>query len=94
MPDKLKYITNDDRQNYPSGRLHLVVEMFVNSTCTPTNQNAIKDPKVFKPTNKKTLWTSVINSPMSPPSYAYLCWHNSNSKKVWLGKLERERRDD
>ena len=33
----------------------------------PTNQYTIKVPKV-KPTNKKTLKTSVINSPISPPS--------------------------
>ena len=38
----------------------------------PINQNLIKLPKVVGPTNKKrcykTLGTSVINSPMSPPS--------------------------
>ena len=37
-----------------------------------TNQNSLKSPKIVKPTNKKryyeTLWTSVINSPLSPPS--------------------------
>ena len=35
MADKLKYIPNDDRQNYPFGRLQSVVEMFGNTTCTP-----------------------------------------------------------
>ena len=38
----------------------------------PTNQNSIKVSKGFNPTNKeasyKTMGTSVINSPMSPPS--------------------------
>ena len=33
----------------------------------PTNKNLIKVLKVVKPTNKKTLETSVINSIMSPP---------------------------
>ena len=37
----------------------------------PTNQNSIKVPNVVKPKNKKryykTLGTSVINSPLSPP---------------------------
>ena len=37
-----------------------------------TNQNSRKVPKVIKLTNKnmllKSLWTSVINSPMSPLS--------------------------
>ena len=36
------------------------------------NQNSLKVPKVFKPTNRliwfKTLGTIVIYSPMSPPS--------------------------
>ena len=38
----------------------------------PTNNNLKEVPKAFKPTNKKTYYktfgTSVINSPMSPPS--------------------------
>ena len=33
-----------------------------------TNQNSLLSPKVFKPMNKKTLGTSVLNSPLSPPS--------------------------
>ena len=33
-----------------------------------TYQNSIKVPNVVEPTNKKTLGTSVINSPISPPS--------------------------
>ena len=45
----------------------------------PTNQNSIKVPKVFKPSNKKrlnkTFWTSVINSPLSPPSLDYQGWY-------------------
>ena len=38
----------------------------------PTNQISIKVPKIVKPTTKNTsfltLWTSIINSPMFPPS--------------------------
>ena len=45
--------------------------MFEHST-QGINQNSIKVPKVFKPTNKRmllqTLGTSVLNSPLSSPS--------------------------
>ena len=34
----------------------------------PTYQNSISVPKFVEPSNKKTLETGVINSPMSPPS--------------------------
>ena len=40
MADKLMYILNNDKQNYP--RLKLVVETFEHST---------QDPKVDNPTN-------------------------------------------
>ena len=50
--------------------------------------NQSKSPKVVKPTNKKryykTLWTSVINNPMSPPSlYINSVIHKYSIKKVW-----------
>ena len=45
------YIPNNDTQNSPSGRLQLVVEMF--GPFNVTNQNALKVPKLVKPTNKK-----------------------------------------
>ena len=50
MADKLMYIPNDDKTNYTFCRIKLVVETF-----GPTNQNSTKDPKVVKPTNKKTV---------------------------------------
>ena len=54
MADKLMYISNDDRQNYPFCLLQLVVETFEHNTQLdePTNK---KVPKVVKPTNKKML---------------------------------------
>ena len=52
--------------NYPFFRFKLLVEKF-----EPTNPNSWKVPKIVKPTNKKhvykTLDTSVIYRPMSPP---------------------------
>ena len=48
------YIPNVDTQNYPFGRLQLVVETFGQSNNKQTNYNWIKVPKVGKPTNKKT----------------------------------------
>ena len=38
----------------------------------PTNQNPLKALKVVKPTNEKTLGTSVINSPLSPLSLSLM----------------------
>ena len=54
MDDKLKYLPNHDKQNYP---LKLLVEQFGFQL---NNQNSTK--------GYKTLVTSVIYSPMSPPS--------------------------
>ena len=63
MADKFKYIPNDDTQNSLFCRLKLLVETFGHST----NQKYFKVPKVVKTANKKTLGTSVIKIPMSPP---------------------------
>ena len=49
MDDNLLFIPNDNKQNYPFGRLTLLVGT---SSLEPTNQNAIKVPKVFEPMNK------------------------------------------
>ena len=56
MADKLMHISNDDTQNYPFCRLHLVVESFDTQPNKPTNQHSIKVPKVVEQTNKKTLF--------------------------------------
>ena len=71
MADKLIDIPIDDTQNYPSAQL--VFETLDTQLFKPTNQNSLRVPKVVKPTNKKkhyhkTMRTSVINSPLSPPS--------------------------
>ena len=69
MADKLEYITSDCKQNksfvdHNKWLKRLDTELYV-----PTNQKTTKVPKVFESTNKKTLLgTSVINSPISPPS--------------------------
>ena len=69
MTDKLKYIHNDDTQNYPLCRLNIVVETFEHITWIKQSKFT-KVPKVVKATNKKTyqkiLGTSVINNPLSP----------------------------
>ncbi len=42
----------------------------------PTNQNSIKDWLLSQQIRKhyyKTLWTGVINNPVSPPSLVYTC---------------------
>ena len=63
------YIPNDDTQIYNQWLKRSNSDKQLNG---PTNQNSIKVPKVVKLTYKKrgskTLGTSVINSPMSPPS--------------------------
>ena len=58
MADKFMYIPNDINKITPyNQRLkHLDTQLI-----EPTNQNAAKVPKVVKPTNKKSLGTSVIN---------------------------------
>ena len=48
MYDKLIYITNDEKQNYPICRSRLLVEKFGHSGLEPTNQDSIKVPKVFE----------------------------------------------
>ena len=62
MADKMLYITNDDKQNYPFCRL--VVETF--GPYDPTNWNSIKVPKLLRQRIRKhyyiTLGTIVINS--------------------------------
>ncbi len=71
MADKLLYTFNADTQNYRFLRLKLKrLDTHFNE---PTNQNSLKVPKMVKPTNiiklyYKTLGTSVINNPVSPPS--------------------------
>ena len=65
IADKLMYIPNDDIQNYPFFRILLVAQLNI-----PTNQNS-NSQIVFKQRIKqryyKTLGTSAINSPISPP---------------------------
>ena len=55
MADKLLYIPNDDRQNYPFCRLKLFVETFEHSTWWSNQLYFTEIPKIDKPTNKKSL---------------------------------------
>ena len=68
MADKLIYNPNDDTQNYLFFRF--LVEMFGHAT--KWTKNPQKSPKLLSKRIRKyydkTLGTSVINSPMSPPS--------------------------
>ena len=49
MDDKLIYITNDDKQDYPFCRLRSMVE-----TWGQTNENSVKVPKVSELANRIT----------------------------------------
>ena len=62
MADKLMNIPSDDTQNYPFCRLQLVVETIWHSISWNNQSNAIKVPKVVKPTNKKTLLKTLRTS--------------------------------
>ena len=68
MADKLRYIPNDDTQNYPFYGLNARTLYLIDKLI-----KIQKVPKVLKPTNcnYKTFETSVINNPMSPPSLNY-----------------------
>ena len=68
MVSKFMYIPNDDTKSNPFGRIQLVVKKLDIKINEQINHNLIKVPKVDKPTNHKPLGTSVINSPISPPS--------------------------
>ena len=69
MADKLIYKTSPTKIQIMYFILMKSVDTQLNE---PANQNSIKVPKVVQRTNKKgyykTFRTSVINSPMSPPS--------------------------
>ena len=69
MADKLKDIPNAYTQNYTI--MQLVVETFEQHN-EPTNQDSLKFPRLLSQRIRKryckTLRTSVINSPMIPPS--------------------------
>ncbi len=67
MANELMYIPNDAIQIHHLSRLQKVIKTFEHSTLY-INQSLTKVPDVVKPTNVKTLGTSVINSPMSPHS--------------------------
>ena len=53
--DKVYYISNDEIKHYHFWKLQLVVKIFGNSTKWTHQSKFNKSPKVFKPTNKKTL---------------------------------------
>ena len=70
MDSKLINILKDETKLYYG--FILWAENFGHTSLEPTNQNAIKVPKHFMPSNNNLivkLWrTRVINSPLTPPS--------------------------
>ena len=86
-------IPNDHTQHNSYCRLQLVVETFGNLLNKPTNQNSIKFHKVVKELIRKlyykTLKTSVLNSPMSPPFLSISCVltnRKNKCRKTWFVK--------
>ena len=55
MADKLMYIPNNDKQNYPFWELKLVVEKFGHSTLWTKQSKFNKNSQVVRATNKQTL---------------------------------------
>ena len=55
MPDKLKYIPNNDTQNYHFCTLQLVIVTFEHSTKKNNQSNSINVSKIVKPTDNKKL---------------------------------------
>ncbi len=54
MPDKLKYIPNDDTQNYPFSRLQSVIKTFEQvPKVKTTNKKRYKKPLGINLTNKR-----------------------------------------
>ena len=87
------YIPNDDTQNSPFCRLQLVVKNLDTQIDESTDKNLLKFPKVAEPMKKeirnryyKTLGTSVIKSPLSPPSLKVVV-HGSLQFK-WLTPVQ------
>ena len=66
MADKLMYSPNNATQNYPFCRLFESFENLLKRT--PTNKNSLKTTKLLSQRYYKFLGTSVINSPLPPPS--------------------------
>ena len=84
MADKLMHIPNDNTQNSPFCRLQLAVK-HLNTQLNEINQNVVKSTKLLSQGIRKryykTLGTSVINRPMSPPS---LLIHTFLVANFWL----------
>ena len=55
MANKLMFIPNDDTQNYPFCSKNYWLKRLNSQLNKPTNQKSLKNPKVVKPRNKKTL---------------------------------------
>ena len=69
------FIPNDYTQNYPFCRLQLGVETFEIQLFEPINYNSLKSAKLLSQQIRryyKTLGTSVIKSPICPPSVLML----------------------
>ena len=80
MTDELMSSPNDYTQNYPFCILKLLVETFLHSTNLTDQSKFDNSPQWLRYFYLKTLRTSKINSPMSPPSLEIFIptdWHNN-----------------
>ena len=67
MDDNLMYIPNENRHNNSfSQNKNCWLKILDTTILKPTNENSIKVPEVFEPTNKTT-WLKAFYSQMSPP---------------------------
>ena len=55
MDENLIYNPNENQQHYPLRKLKALLENIYTTSLESTNQNKIKDCKVFEPTNKTIL---------------------------------------
>ncbi len=67
MDEKFMYIPNDDKQNYSFCRLQLLIETFGHSIKIQCKSLKLLSQKINK-LYYKNLGTSVMKSPLSPPS--------------------------
>ena len=83
MADNLMFTHNDDTQNYSFCRFQSVqcLKRLYTQLNEPTNQNSMKIPKFFKPTNNENLIITFRDS--NVPSLLA-------DKQIYIGKSQNE----
>ena len=95
MADKLIHILNDDTQNYPSCRLQIEIKHLDTQLIESTKQKSKMSLKLLnqgiRKRHYKTLWSSVINNLISPPSQqnSYKPMRSYVLKTISVQRLER-----